>query len=71
MFWPNSCHCQVYNLSAVRVLQYASLRQGVDCMYMCISLIHVQLWVCEDCKLVHLSNAITRHADTTMNVVLF
>jgi hypothetical protein len=30
MLRPNSGHRQVYNSSAVRVLQYASLRQGVD-----------------------------------------
>jgi hypothetical protein len=30
MFRPNSGHRQVYNSSAVRVLQYASLRQGVE-----------------------------------------
>jgi hypothetical protein len=30
MFRPNSGHHQVYNSSAVRVLQYASLRQGVE-----------------------------------------
>jgi hypothetical protein len=30
MFRPNSGHRQVYNSSAVRILQYASLHQGVE-----------------------------------------